>query len=455
MSLKYESELLYELMKRDGDDTPSDVLPYESELKEKYLNQVVGAYPKLQDYRPEWLNYNLYHHLPSDFPVESVTNVTRATFQNVVPYAYGKAILKGSTKYRDIDTGEFLETFEEGRNLELVSVQMPVLTTIGKNVVNPIEDLFVYRSGFVKPQVLFENGGLSFISEFNASICGFRLPVKLLKDEMYYVKCDYENMTTIRLYGSNVLSDEIDTTWETIVISQNGGCFSFNKQFDYYYVGFYPNQNSRMKIKNLQIEQGTQSTSYEPYKSNILTVNEPVELRGIGDVRDELNLLTSELTENFEPFTLNGSEDWRLQDDSLENTTRFILLNYAPNKVNNQKIGITNTYEWGNYDKDKPGIILSKPSGHVYLRTSKMSVDELKTMLNNNPIHGYYNKEKSIKTVDLTCIDEQGGNVDFMPIEGTMHVSASSQTIAPLLEMSVPVEAITQNLNSFANMKEE
>ena len=59
MTLKYESELLFDLMKRDGDDTPSGVLPYESELKEKYLKQVEGAYPKLQDYRSEWLNYNL------------------------------------------------------------------------------------------------------------------------------------------------------------------------------------------------------------------------------------------------------------------------------------------------------------------------------------------------------------------------------------------------------------
>ena len=30
MTLKYESELLFELVKRDGDDTSSDVLPYES-----------------------------------------------------------------------------------------------------------------------------------------------------------------------------------------------------------------------------------------------------------------------------------------------------------------------------------------------------------------------------------------------------------------------------------------
>ena len=30
MTLKYESELLFDLMKRDGDTTPSDVLSYES-----------------------------------------------------------------------------------------------------------------------------------------------------------------------------------------------------------------------------------------------------------------------------------------------------------------------------------------------------------------------------------------------------------------------------------------
>ena len=51
------------------------------------------------------------------------------TATNTLEKPIKSPILKGSTKYRDIDTGEFLETFEEGRNLELVSVKMPVLTT--------------------------------------------------------------------------------------------------------------------------------------------------------------------------------------------------------------------------------------------------------------------------------------------------------------------------------------
>ena len=56
--MKYVSEILYDLMKRDGLLNPSqDHLPYESELKEKYVKDVEGAYPKLNDYRAELLNY--------------------------------------------------------------------------------------------------------------------------------------------------------------------------------------------------------------------------------------------------------------------------------------------------------------------------------------------------------------------------------------------------------------
>ena len=76
-------------------------------------------------------------------------------------------------------------------------------------------------------------------------------------------------------------------------------------------------------------------------------------------------------------------------------------------------------------------------------------------MQGNPVIINYKLSEKSIKTVDLTCINEQGENETLRPIEGTMHVKTSSQTFTPLLDMSVPVEATTQNLMSFANIVEE
>lgn len=54
------------------------------------------------------------------------------------------------------------------------------------------------------------------------------------------------------------------------------------------------------KFSEFQIEKGSTATSYEPFKSNILTVNEDVELGSVGEVKDELNLLTGQLTQRTE-----------------------------------------------------------------------------------------------------------------------------------------------------------
>ena len=40
-----------------------------------------------------------------------------------------------------------------------------------------------------------------------------------------------------------------------------------------------------------------------------------------------------------------------------------------------------------------------------------------------------------------------------MPLEGTMYASSSSETIQPVFDMSVPVEATTQNLASFIDLE--
>ena len=50
---------------------------------------------------------------------------------------------------------------------------------------------------------------------------------------------------------------------------------------------------------NIMMVYDTSITPYEPYKSNILTVNEEVELRGIGDFKDELDLQTGKLCQKL------------------------------------------------------------------------------------------------------------------------------------------------------------
>ena len=271
--MKYESEILYELMKRDGLLNPSqDHLPYESELKEKYVNDVEGAYPKLQDYRAEWLNY-AYNNPIGEFPYVTLSDVTNATIENVVPYAYKSAILKGNTKYRDIDTGDILDTFDETKNLELVSVKMPVLTTTGKNT--------IYK---VKYETLTED-----IQPTSYSNVGYGL---LDNNDSWTLS--FPSSQWIRAYG-----------------------YDSNGNYTENFIQFTEHENNKYIIKpsnNLtkiikfrfwtdeepQLEKGTIATTYEPHKSNILTVNEDVTLRSNGDVYDELNLLTGRLTQRID-----------------------------------------------------------------------------------------------------------------------------------------------------------
>lgn len=460
MTLKYESELLYDLMKRDGDDTPSDVLPYESELKEKYLNQVVGAYPKLQDYRPEWLNYNLYHHLPSDFPVETVANVSNATFQNVVPYAFGKALLKGSTKYRDIDTGEVLDVFEDGRNLELVSVKKPVLSATGKNLwdmnkiiksdfeLNKYQPSYYGKEFELKPNTTYtinpylreEITNTSVWTVFNVVNNG-----KLLE------------VLNVNRTGSNNNNKLFKLTFQTGSTGKIGISIYSHRNAEESWLGNLP--------FNIQLEEGSMATSYEPYQSNILTANEDVTLRGIGEIYDELDLLTGQLTQRINEIVLDGTYPLQLHSSSNDTYAIFTFNTknkiYGNNYASNWKTGTFTNSFLSTPTEERIGHYadLSTPNkmfiAILKSRLSSVNVDIMNEYLSNNPIAFAYPITESVKTVDLSCVNEDGETVNFMPIEGTMHVNASSQTLSPLLDMSVPVEATTQNLNSFANMREE
>lgn len=63
------------------------------------------------------------------------------------------------------------------------------------------------------------------------------------------------------------------------------------------YVGY---NAEPIDINNVQLEEGSVATTFESHKTNILTVNEEVELGSVGEVKDELNLLTGQLTQRTE-----------------------------------------------------------------------------------------------------------------------------------------------------------
>ena len=315
--MKYQSELVNKILEQRGHEKSS--FHYESECVETWIGETKGAYPKLCDYEGEWLNYILEETI-GDFPYETITDVTEATVNNVVPYAYKSAILKGSTKYRDIDTGEILETFEEGRNLELVSVKMPVLTTVGKNL-------------FDKTKIIFDKiidiytGVITDYSESNVTEF-----IKVIPNTQYTMSFNFETKAWTRCFG---FTEAEHGKYATDVNKISDKCYfdSGSKK-----ITFTTSPTTKYLIfmfgkgveESFQLEQGSTATPYEPYKSNILTVNEDVTLRSNGDVCDELNLLTGRLTQRID-------ENNEVLAQEVVKTVDLNIIDQSGNKLNKIK----------------------------------------------------------------------------------------------------------------------
>ena len=449
MTIKYESELIKDIVDTRGHDKSS--LHYESECIGAWIEETKGAYPKLCDYESEWLNY-LNDNEIGKFPYEAVTANPTATVNNVVPYSYKNAILKGDTKYRDIDTRDILDTFDENKNLELVLVKMPVLMTTGKNLFD-INNV-IHHDGIIV------NGNSILISENNE-----------YPDNIIYT---FENAPTESVLSFELSSNDVQNPGGALAsVWYEDGTNIWITNTKKVYVNTKKIIDIRIHnwckgthiFSNIQLEKGTTATSYEPYKSNILTVNEPIELRGIDDVKDELNLMSGELTQRIGEVVLDGKINisWQVNNIDSNECIYFGIPNYGD-------IITSKRYSCDNFKFITGGINATFSvdtefitnrfwTGDGYGLTFSIKKSKLESLdsngfnnyLRNAPttIH-YHTKQESIKTVDLTVVNQDNETLSkIKPIEGTMNIKVTGNPVNPIGVFEVPVEAITQNLNSF------
>ena len=179
-------------------------------------------------------------------------------------------------------------------------------------------------------------------------------------------------------------------------------------------------------IKDIQVELGstsTTSTTYEPYKSNILRTPEEVVLRSLPNgVKDTLNLNTGEYVQRIGEITLNGSEtNWSVTNqagwESTPNTIAFGQ-SFTPRAkaYNASEISsvicdkfatITANGTWGAGGRDEAGVSINQNNRFdIRIERTKLSDESLtafKQWLSQNPITVQYEFETPIvKTVDLS-----------------------------------------------------
>lgn len=245
------------------------------------------------------LLFNFNREVIQDYTyVKYVGTIIAAT--NTLEKPIKSAILKGSTKYRDIDTGEVLDAFEDGRNLELVSVKMPVLTTTGKNLLS---------SSFQLGWINTSNGSVSSSTDKIATID----LIKVLPSTEYAIT---------RGSGTRSIIAEFDD--DENYLGYIGGDI-FTTKSNTTKIRIFIDATTELIGHSLTVGANNKIT-YEPYKSNILTVNEVVSLRSNGSVCDELDLLTGKLTQRID-------EDGGVLAQEIVKTVTLNILDQNGNKV--------------------------------------------------------------------------------------------------------------------------
>ena len=319
------------------------------------------------------------------------------------------------------------------------SVKMPVLCTTGKN-------LF---------QVTFEQGSIYGVegkpvhSTTRARNIDF---IKLTKGNTYTFSVDSSQE------NSNIMFREFLTYSTNDYNSfKVGNLGTYKKQFTYTptedeYIKFVLINNTTpegvvdINEVKIQIEYGMQATPYESYKTNILTTNEEVELRGIGDVKDELDLLTGELTQRIGEIVLNGSEGVWDKHTGLSTDEYDVYWTSNSFIPSNGKKAICDKLSYSN--PTTANTFRVNDSGGVFIGVSK-GVNITNYLSQNTPKIQYDLSQSIIKTVDLMPSGTHPSTTPYCWKNG--HIQLSSSGLLPNLEYSVVTSRAGQ-INQNATM---
>ena len=322
------------------------------------------------------------------------------------------------------------------------SVKMPVLTTTGKNLFD-MKDIDKDDFELNKYQTAYY--GKEFILEPNTK---YTIKAYLREDIT-----DTSVWTVFNIINNSSILEviNIDKTGISGANEIKQVTFTTDSTGKVGYSIYSHNQSERSWLGNLpfdiQLEKGSTATSYEPYKSNILTLNEEVKLRGIGDVKDELDLITGELTQRIGEYSLDGSSNngkWVIRTDVYKEGYIYFQqeLNYI---LQSENIAICNRLPYSNQshissEQLRLTMYNNKTIIGVRLSESKgvSSLDEFSEYLKSNPIKFKYPlTTASIKTVDLSTVNQDGNNTELSTFNDITHLTLSSEGLIPEAELEV------------------
>lgn len=301
------------------------------------------------------------------------------------------------------------------------SVKLPVLTTTGKNLFDGELELGTIASS---------NGMLT--------------PSTTRIRSLEYLRVN-SNTTYTLSNDLNYANDIIYEYDENLDYIGRKSSATFTTSTNCKYIKFSTKEDEYDLSVKYQLEEGSIATTYEAYKSNILTVNEDVTLRGIGDVKDTLDLMTGEVIERISSFKPTNA--WSISNE-LENTVLFTIK--PPQDMDlsstiiSDKLPSVSPDGGGIWDTDIEGIGFITRGDLIrvrLLKTKASTLQEFQNYLQSNPITIQYKlATESIKTVDLNVVDQNNTKIDTIHVfDEVTHVNTSSDELTPTVNIDKSV----------------
>lgn len=308
------------------------------------------------------------------------------------------------------------------------SVKLPVLTTTGKNLFDVDNILYNTWVDSTNPNSV-GSGNTRNTLDFT----------KVIPNQTIIAS----GLTITGAYGYDINKEHVDGIYIQPLITSG---MLIPSNVHYIRLTF----NNTVDFSNAQLEYGTQATTYEPYKTNILSTPKDLELRGIGEVKDELNVTTGELTQRVGEIVLDGTTTTILGGKTSDTIVEAIIYfdsstpkkhNMSTNGISDKVITTTSHVDTMNYVRFNTGATNYIIYGILSNQLETADVAGVKKYLQANPITVQYELATPIiKTVDLNVVDQNNTKIDKIHVfDGTTHVNASSDELTPTVNIGKSV----------------
>lgn len=332
------------------------------------------------------------------------------------------------------------------------SVRMPVLRTTGKNMVNILDFTEQYSNGYYYDHpstLLSKKVYIDYDGQITLSCKGYSKNVTNGRFRFVYTNGTAKDCTFLNSSDEN----------NPVIIANKSEA---GKKVDYITFTFSSiDSNSIVYFKELQVEESTEPTSYEPYKSNILSTPEDLELCGIAEVQDTLDCLTGELTQRIYKIVFDESfKDRSILVEEFENVYRFgVDVTHISNNLSNDYVMKSMCDKFNidtNYTGDYEHAYYWGATFYFFIAKNKLqgTASSFKAYITDNPIafQTIY-AEPVHKTVELS-------GVPFFFKDGHILLSSASEepSLLPTLEYTVPTNLRGQaenNAESILSLEKE